>query len=116
MAFYRASIGGGGGGGELSQVIKYVTGNNSTAATATITSNTDPNLYAVLWTNSSNAQYRDDNSRINSVSGASYTLIDDYEEGTSRVRLYKLTNCQSTVSVVPNSTTSNAAKNVLLLK
>lgn len=90
--------------------------NGTTAISASLTGNNSSTLYAITYTQSSNSNYRADNSRINKTAGCDFSLIDTIENGNYIMRIYKLTNCQSSLQVTMVSTTSAAGKNVAIFK
>ncbi len=79
-----------------------------------VSNNAKSTLYAVTTTASTNATYRANNTTIASTSGCSYELLDTKENNNGIMRLYKLTNCQSSLSVTMNSTTSSTNKLVTI--
>ena len=86
----------------------------NTSPTISVSDNNHETLYLYISTNSSNETTRGANTQISSATGCSYQEIDYKDNGSSfSSRLYKLTSCQSSVTISGTST-SAINKNMIL--
>lgn len=86
--------------------------------TVTISENTHSTIYAVLFSYSSLGEsYVSKRTSIKSVTGASYErLFYKYLSSSSYgISIYKLTNCESTVTVTGDVASDNGAGNIILI-
>ena len=107
MAYYRCMNG-------VGSPRSIIMATSTSAQTVSLTGNTHGTLYLYISANSSTASYREANTQITSSTGCTYEQIDFSESGINvAFRLYRLKNCQSSLSVTCASTQS-INKNVII--
>lgn len=117
MAYFRCNSSSGGGGGSAGDIkIVGATIESNRAVTQTVSDNTEETLYAMVFSNSSNASVRETNTTIVSLSGCSVDEVQSILLGTVLYRMYRLSDCQSSVSITTGSGSSSSYKNVVIMK
>ena len=84
--------------------------------TLNITGNSESTLYALLYSSSSTQSVRETNATITASTGCNYEKIDEITNNTTYLSIYKLTNCQSSLSITTGSGSSSTGKNILIFK
>lgn len=102
--------------GATPEILDFKVVTSGAAPTISISDNTESTLYAITYTSSSSASTRETNTNIASHTGCDVTLVDSILTGTTLLRFYKLTNCQSSVSVTTGSASTNTGKNIMVFK
>ena len=102
-------------GGGIPEIVDFVSTTGG-AYTLNITGNSESTLYALLYSSSSTQSVREANATIASSTGCSYEKIDEITNSTTYLSIYKLTNCQSSLSITTGSGSSSTGKNVLIFK
>ena len=108
--------GGGGGGGETPEILDFQVVTSGPGPTANVLGNTESILYAITYTSNSNENTRNTNTSIASHTGCDVNMVDNTLVGTTLMKMYKLTNCQSSVSLTTGSASTSSGKNIMVFK